>query len=117
MSTATRATGSRSLTAWSFATVPSYQNRGSDHASVSLRCAAGGRAHHAPPSDRPEARRAGGFRAAPIRGADGRSGADGVAELVGPVGELPGEVGLGAAEVPVGGTEPDFSWELTDRAD
>ncbi len=31
MSTATRATGSRSLTAWSFgpfATVPSYQNRG-----------------------------------------------------------------------------------------
>ena len=37
MSTATRATGSRSLTAWSFgpfATVPSYQNRGRDHASV-----------------------------------------------------------------------------------
>src|SRR4029453_12745581 len=37
MSTATRATGSRSLTAWSlgpFTTVPSYQNRGSDHACV-----------------------------------------------------------------------------------
>ena len=40
MSTATRATGSRSLTAWSFgpfATVPSYQNRGRGHASVRAR--------------------------------------------------------------------------------
>jgi hypothetical protein len=47
MSTATRATGSRSLTAWSFgpfATVPSYQNRGRAYASVKGEVAAGAEA-------------------------------------------------------------------------
>src|SRR5439155_18184635 len=67
---------------------------------------------HAPSSG------AGQASAAPVRSCGGRwSGAGGVAELVGPVGALPGEIGLGAAEVAVGGGLRVDGAEQVERVD
>src|SRR6516164_1795153 len=107
MSTATRATGSRSLTAWSFgpfATVPSYQSRPAGCANVRGEVAGSGRdPDHGDVTSWWSWPRRCHIAVVALGATSTSSEAGGVAELGGPVGALPGEIGLGAAEVPVRG--------------